>query len=86
MRQIYKGKLKLRIKKESPYYGTGRRSLEKVLFYKWGWSISLWTTYEKKEFSEWAKNHLLKIFKGGIINETRVYDKCARKPTTLVVG
>ena len=36
MKQIFKGKLRLRIKKECPYYGTGYRTLEKVLFYRWG--------------------------------------------------
>lgn len=41
MKQIWKGKLKLRIKKECPYYDTDYRHLEKVLFYKWGWSVSL---------------------------------------------
>lgn len=45
MKQIWKGKLKLRIKKECPYYDTDYRHLEKVLFYKWGWSVSLWTIH-----------------------------------------
>lgn len=45
MKQIWKGKLKLRIKKECPYYDTDYRHLEKVLFYKWGWSVSLWAIH-----------------------------------------
>lgn len=73
MKQIFKGKLKLRIKKECPYYGTGGRSLEKVLFYKWGWSVSLWTMYEdKKEFSDWATKRLNDIFPECEIDGTKV--------------
>ena len=65
MKQIYKGKLKLRIKKEYPYYGTGYRHLEKVLFYKWGWSVSLWSVHEDSvlgEFSDYAKKKILSIW------------------------
>lgn len=73
MKQIFKGKLKLRIEKECPYYGTFGRSLEHVFFYKWGWSVSLWRTYEgSREFSDWAKKHLLKIFPGANFDGTRV--------------
>lgn len=73
-RQIYKGKLKLRIKKECPFYGTKGRSLEKVLFYKFGWSVSLWTVYgdNGREFSDWAKKRLEKIFPGCTFDSTRV--------------
>lgn len=37
MKQIWKGKLKLRIAHECPYYATGAKRCEKVLFYRWGW-------------------------------------------------
>lgn len=75
MKQLIKGKLRLRIKKECPYYGTGYRTLEKVLFYKCGWSISLWSIHEDSscgEYSNWAKNHLRKIFPGCEFDRTRV--------------
>lgn len=75
MRQIIKGKLKLRIKKECPYYGTGYRTLEKVLFYKWGLSISLWSIHNDSasgEYSDWAKKHLNKIFPNCEFDNTRV--------------
>ena len=65
MKQIWKGKLKLRIKRECPYYATGVRIREKVLFYHWGWSVSLWTYLDNPqhpEFSDWAKERLRKIF------------------------
>lgn len=65
MKQIYKGKLKLRIKKESPYYETAYRHLEKVLFYKWGWSVSLWSIHKDSivgEYSDWAKEIILSIY------------------------
>ena len=65
MKQIWKGKLKLRIKQECPYYVTGVRTREKVLFYHWGWAISLWTYFDDPnhpEFSDWAKKKLRKIF------------------------
>lgn len=75
MKQIIKGKLRLRIKKECPYYGTGYRTLEKVLFYKWGWSISLWSIHKdsaRGEYSDWAKKHLRKIFPNCEFDKTRV--------------
>lgn len=75
MKQIVKGKLRLRIKKECPYYGTGYRTLEKVLFHKWGWSISLWTIHDDSalgEYSDWAKKHLNKIFPNCEFYKTRV--------------
>lgn len=65
MKQIWKGKLKLRIKRECPYYVTDVRTREKVLFYHWGWSISLWTYFDDSnhpEFSDWAKKKLRKMF------------------------
>lgn len=65
MKQIWKGKLKLRIKRECPYYATGVRTREKLLFYHWGLSISLWTYFDDPshpEFSDWAKEKLRKIF------------------------
>ena len=66
MKQIWKGKLKIRIKRENPYYGTCGRHLEKVLFYKWGLSISLWTVHPDSplgEFSDWAKEKLVSMFR-----------------------
>lgn len=60
MKQIWKGKLKLRIEKGNPYYHTQGRHLEKVLFYKCGLSISLWTVHSDSplgEFSDWARNY-----------------------------
>lgn len=57
--------MKLRIKFENPYYGTGTRKREKVLFYYWGLSISLWTYHDnpqRPEFSDWAKEKLRKTF------------------------
>lgn len=65
MKQIWKGQLKLRIAKECPYYGTAGRHLHKVLFYKWGISVSLWIYYEDNpsgELSDWAIAKLKKIF------------------------
>ena len=66
MKQVYKGKLTLRIEKESPYYHTYGRKLEKVLVKNlFGYSVSLWTVQkdgEYGEFSDWAKAHLCKIF------------------------
>lgn len=65
MKQIWKGKLKLRIKRECPYYGTFGRKREKVLFYHWGLSVSLWTYHDdpqRPEFSDWAKEKLRKTF------------------------
>ena len=75
MKQIFKGKLRLRIKKEYPYYGTGYRTLEKVLFYRWGWSVSLWSIHHDSatgEYSDWATNHLRKIFPNCEFDKTRV--------------
>ena len=65
MKQIWQGKLKLRIKRECPYYATGVRIREKVLFYHLGLSISLWTYFDDPnhpEFSDWAKEKLRNIF------------------------
>lgn len=65
MKQIWKGKLKLRIEKGNPYYHTLGRHLEKVLFYKCGLSISLWTVHYDSplgEFSDWAKKQLMRTF------------------------
>lgn len=76
MKQIYKGKLKLRIKHECPYYTTYSRRREKVLFYRWGWSISLWTYLDDPqhpEFSDWAKRKLYCIFPGCRIVGKTVY-------------
>lgn len=76
MKQIWKGKLKLRIKRECPYYGTFGRKREKVLFYHWGLSISLWTYHDDPkypEFSDWAKEKLRKIFPNCEIVQGMVY-------------
>lgn len=76
MKQIWKGKLKIRIKKECPFYSTLGRHLEKVLFYKWGLSVSLWTLHYDSplgEFSDWAKKQLMRTFPGGQIEENKVY-------------
>lgn len=71
MKQIYKGKLKLRIARECPYYGTAGRTLHKVLFYKFGISVSLWIHYDTTfpEYTEYAINKISKIFPGGVIDE-----------------
>lgn len=71
MKQIWKGKLKLRIAHECPYYATDAKRCEKVLFYHWGWSISLWTYHDEPcqpEFSDWAINKLSHIFPGCTIS------------------
>lgn len=76
MKQVWKGKLKLRIKHECPYYATGVRKREKVLFYRWGWSISLQTYLDDPhhpEFSDWAKRKLYRIFPGCKIVGKTVY-------------
>ena len=64
MRRIYKGKYKLRIARENPYYSTIYRTLHKVLFYRFGISISLWVCYNKAvpEYTEWAIKKINKIF------------------------
>ena len=71
MKQLYKGKLRLRIAKESPYYGTAKRVLHKVLFYKFGISVSVWVYYDTAfpEYSEWAFKKINKIFPGSEIDE-----------------
>ena len=59
--------MKIRIKRENPYYGTCGRHLEKVLFYRWGLSISLWRVHPDsplREFSDWAKAKLKHMFPG----------------------
>lgn len=70
MKRIYKGKYKLRIAREYPYYGKARRSLHKVLFYKFGISISLWVYHDDAfpEYSEWALKKINKIFPGAEID------------------
>ena len=76
MRQIWRGKLKLRIKRECPYYATGVRTREKVLFYHWGLSISIWTYHDDPqhpEFSDWAKEKLRKMFPNCEIVDNVVY-------------
>ena len=76
MKQIWKGKLKIRVKKECPYYATAGRNLEKVLFNKWGFSVNLWTVHPDSplgEFSDWAKKRLMQIFPGCQIEENKVY-------------
>ena len=64
MKKIYKGKYKLRIAREYPYYGTAYRTLHKVLFYRFGISISLWVCHNKAtpEYNEWAIKKINKIF------------------------
>ena len=71
MKKIYKGKLKLRIAREYPYYGTKGRTLCKVLFYRFGISISLWVYHEGAfpEYSEWALKKINKIFPDATIDE-----------------
>ena len=66
MKQIYKGKLKLRIARECPYYGTAGRTLHKVLFYKFGISVSLWIHYDTTfpEYTEYAIKKISNIFPG----------------------
>ena len=76
MRQIWKGKLKIRIKREYPYYVTGGRHLEKVIFNKWGLSVSLWTIHPDSplgEFSDWAKKRLMETFRNCQIKGIKVY-------------
>ena len=70
MKRIYKGKYKLRIAREYPYYGTAGRSLYKVLFYRFGISISLWVYHDDAfpEYSEWALKKINKIFPGAEID------------------
>lgn len=75
MKHIIKGKLKIRIARECPYYGTGGRTLEKVLFYsrKLHFSVSLWRCYDgMREFTDKAKKHLQKIFPGCQFDGTMV--------------
>lgn len=71
MKRIYKGKYKLRIAREYPYYSTVGKSLYKVLFYRFGISISLWLCHEEAfpEYSEWALKKINKIFSGAEIDE-----------------
>ena len=71
MKRIYKGKYKLRIAREYPYYGTAKRVLHKVLFYKFGISVSIWAYYDSAfpEYSEWALKKINKIFPGAEIDE-----------------
>lgn len=68
MKQIWKGKKILRIKKEYPYYGTGCRHLHKVLIKDlFGWSVSIWISHPDSclgELTDWAKKHLMSIFPG----------------------
>lgn len=76
MKQIWKGKLRIRIKRENPYYVTAGRHLEKVLFCRWGLSISLWTVHPDSplgEFSDWAKAKLMRMFPGCRIEGHIVY-------------
>ena len=70
MKKIYNGKHKLRIARENPYYGTGVRTLYKVLFYRFGISISLWAYHEGAfpEYSEWALKKINKIFPDATID------------------
>ena len=71
MKRIYKGKLKLRIARECPYYSTAGRTRHKVLFYRFGISISLWIYYEGTfpEYSEWALEKINEIFPGAEIDK-----------------
>lgn len=66
----------LRIKRECPYYLTRIRTREKVLFYHWDWSVSLWTCHDNPyhpEFSDWAKEKLRKMFPNCEIVDNVVY-------------
>lgn len=71
MKQIYKGKLKLRIAKEYPYYTTAKRTLHKVLFHKFGISVSLWVHHDSDfpEYTDWALQKINQIFPGAEIDE-----------------
>lgn len=71
MKRIYKGKYKLRIAREYPYYGTGGRTLYEVMFYKFGISISLWVYHDGAfpEYSEWALKKINEIFPDATIDE-----------------
>ena len=70
MKQLYKGKLRLRIAKENPYYETSKRILHKVLFYKFGISVSLWIYYDGAlEYSDWALKKIDEIFPGAEIDK-----------------
>ena len=76
MKQLWKGKLKLRIKFENPYYRTRYRVCEKVLFYHCGLSITLWTYHDNSyhpEFSDCAKQKLRKMFPNCNIVDGVVY-------------
>ena len=70
MKKIYKGKYKLRIAREYPYYVTGRISIYKVLFYKFGISVSIWVYYDSAfpEYSDWALKKINKIFPDATID------------------
>lgn len=71
MKNIYKGKIKLRIARENPYYHTEGRTLLKVLFYRFGISISLWIYYNGifPEYNEQALEKINKIFPGAKLDE-----------------
>lgn len=71
MKQLYKGKLKLRITREHPYYSTAGRTLYKVLFYKFGISVSLWIYYDSvfPKYNKRALKKINKIFPGAKIDK-----------------
>lgn len=71
MKQIYKGKLKLRIARENPYYRIAGRTLHKVLFYKFGISISLWLYHDGTDpsYNKLALEKIDKIFPGAEIDK-----------------
>lgn len=80
MKQIWKGKLKIRIKRENPYYVTAGRHLEKVLFYKWGLSISLWTVHPDSPLGEFSSTFHWK----SVLKETPGEKNLSEKKPSLI--
>ena len=71
MKRIYKGKYRLRIAREYPSYVTKGRTLCKVLFYRFGVSISLWVYHNESspQYSEWTLKKINKIFPNAEIDK-----------------
>lgn len=71
MKRIYKGKYRLRIAREYPSYVTKGRTLHKVLFYRFGISITLWVYHSEAfpQYNEWARKKIYKIFPGAEIDD-----------------
>lgn len=70
MKRIYKGKYRLRVAREYPCYVTKGRTLCKVLFDRFGISISLWVYHNEvyPQYNEWARKKIYKIFPGAEID------------------